>query len=163
MLSWLMHMTSPQAAFQLSMSRLSNAFLVPTAVCIGINIQRIISGLELFVAFRSKWRSSFYILNAIALVGNILGVLLGLVQVDFINSPFPASSGFSFLLNLCAGVFNTPTALILLYVLISRLYVFYKVSTTHLVGHHDFQGLFRSMGPRGVGQICEFLLHNAGN
>jgi hypothetical protein len=115
------------------MSRLPNAFLVPTAVCIGINIQKALSNIELFYAHRSKYRSQFYYLNAIAAVFNIIVVLLGVVQVDFVNSTFAAPQGFFFTMTLVAGVFSNIIALILLYVLFARLYVFYKVIRNDLV------------------------------
>jgi hypothetical protein len=115
------------------MSRLANAFLVPSAVCIGINIHKAFGSIAIFYAHKGKYKSQFYFLNAIAAVLNLIGVLLGLVQVDFVNSAFAAPQGFFFLLAMVAGVFNNLTALILLYVLFARLYVFYKVIRNNLV------------------------------
>jgi hypothetical protein len=110
------------------MSRLPNAYLIPTAVCIGIHLQRALAGIALFVTYRSKWQSQFYFLNAIALVFNIYAVLMGVVQIDFLNSPFATYRGYAFVLIFWGAVPSNVAGLILLYVLLARLYVFDKVT-----------------------------------
>jgi hypothetical protein len=117
------------------MSRSPNAFLVPATLGIGMNLQKALSTLDLFYSYKSKYRSQFYFLNAVAICFNLVAILLGAVQVDFLNSPFVAPQGFVYHLILSAGVFNNVVALILLYVLYARMIVFYKVSKINSVGN----------------------------
>jgi uncharacterized membrane protein YesL len=145
------------------MSRSPNAFHVPATLCIGINLQKGLSTLDLFYAYKSKFRSQFYALNAVAMCFNLIAILLGAVQLDYLNSPFSAPRGFLFHLILTNGVFNNLVALILLYVLHARLMVFYKVSIIKLVENACMQ-VVRSFGDDGGAcAYCEFLLYHPGS
>jgi hypothetical protein len=107
--------------------RQPNSYIVPTAVMLGINIERARSGIWLFYHHVDKCRSPLYFLNAIAMCMNIVSILVSITQIDYVNSPYQTSRGLVFLMTILASLSNGTVGCILLYVLFSRLFIFYKV------------------------------------
>jgi hypothetical protein len=73
------------------MSRLDNAWIVPACVITGLNVQNQASLLGIFFKFADKWKTPYYLANAIAAIFNLLACIFALIMIDFQNSPYPLS------------------------------------------------------------------------
>jgi hypothetical protein len=107
--------------------REENAWIIWGALILGINLQKSLSIVELFLRHADKVYSRFYCLSSVAYVSNIIAILLSIVIVDYLNAPYPVSrTGFQ-LQYVLVSMGNNLSSFALCYLLYSRISVFYKV------------------------------------
>jgi hypothetical protein len=113
------------------MSRAPNAFIIPSAVILGLAFQKSFDIIGHFVKHSSKYHSQFYYLNLVAYGLIMISVVFNSLIIDFLNSPYRVQNAPALIAiwQLLVGIGNNVSSGILLYVLYARLYVFYKKET----------------------------------
>jgi cytochrome bd-type quinol oxidase subunit 1 len=104
-----------------------NAWIIWAGFLLGINLQKSLSIIEIFVRHADKARSVFYLLSLVAYAFNIVAILLCMIIVDYVNDPYPVSRIAFQSYYLLVSVGNNISSFALFYLLYSRVCIFYKV------------------------------------